>query len=104
MPKPKNAPAEVQEPVVAPASEPVIVASEAAPAEPAQEPVVDAAPQSDPAPASSAQIVKARVLVGCVYGHCDDVVEIEAKLIEQLAGVVDTDPAAVAYAESLAAG
>jgi len=46
--------------------------------------------------------VKVRILRDCVYGTCDEVVEIEAELVESLAGVVDADPAAVAYAESLA--
>lgn len=46
--------------------------------------------------------VKARVLRDCVYGKCDDVVTLDAALAESLAGVVDADPAAVAYAESLA--
>jgi len=45
--------------------------------------------------------VKARVLVDCDLGRCDDVVEIDAALVASLGGVVDTDPAAVAYAESL---
>jgi hypothetical protein len=46
--------------------------------------------------------VKARVLVDCAYGRCDDVVEIDAASVEGLSGVVDAEPAAVAYAESLA--
>lgn len=46
--------------------------------------------------------VKARILRDCVYGKCDEVVTLEAALIESLAGVLDADPAAVAYAESLA--
>jgi hypothetical protein len=45
--------------------------------------------------------VKARVLRDCVYGAPDDVVEIDSGLLGSLAGVVDTDPAAVEYAESL---
>lgn len=45
--------------------------------------------------------VKVRVLRDCVYGAPDAVVEIDAALIESLAGVVDGDPAAVEYAESL---
>jgi hypothetical protein len=47
------------------------------------------------------QKVKARVLVDGALGKCNDVVEIEAKQVKSLAGVVDTDPDAVAYAESL---
>lgn len=46
-------------------------------------------------------MVKGRILRACVYGQCDDVVEVDASLVEQLAGIIDTDPAAVAYAESL---
>lgn len=53
------------------------------------------------APTSPAKTVKARVLRDCVYGKCDDVVEIDASLIESLHGVVDANPAAVSYAESL---
>lgn len=45
--------------------------------------------------------VKARILRDCVYGKCDEVVMLDAALAESLAGVVDADPAAVAYAESL---
>jgi hypothetical protein len=45
--------------------------------------------------------VKARILRDCVYGKCDDVVSIDASLVESLVGVLDADPAAVAYAESL---
>ena len=44
--------------------------------------------------------VKARVLIGCVYGQCDDVVVVESALLESLTGVLDADPEAVAYAES----
>ena len=46
--------------------------------------------------------VKVRVLRDCVYGNCDEVVLMDGALAESLAGVVDADPAAVAYAESLA--
>ncbi|HEY0062988.1 MAG TPA: hypothetical protein VGC21_12770 [Telluria sp.] len=46
--------------------------------------------------------VKARVLVDCEYGKPNDVVTIEAVQAPSLAGVLDTDPAAVEYAESLA--
>jgi hypothetical protein len=45
--------------------------------------------------------IRARVLVSCAYGECDDVIDIDAELVDSLAGVVDTDPAAVAYAETL---
>lgn len=45
--------------------------------------------------------VKARVLVGCALGNCDDVVEVAVDDLPGLVGVVDADPAAVAYAENL---
>lgn len=45
--------------------------------------------------------VKARVLVDCDLGKCNDVVEIDETQVPSLAGVVDTHPDAVAYAESL---
>ncbi len=45
--------------------------------------------------------VKARVLIDCLHGKCNDVVELDAALAASLAGQVDTDPAAVEYAESL---
>lgn len=45
--------------------------------------------------------VKARVLIDCEHGKCNEVVEIDPDLLESLSGVVDANPAAVAYAESL---
>jgi hypothetical protein len=45
--------------------------------------------------------VKGRVLVDGALGKCNDVVEIDAKQVKALAGIVDTDADAVAYAESL---
>jgi len=51
--------------------------------------------------ATEAKKLKGRVLVDGAYGKCDDVIEIDEKEVKALAGVVDTDPAAVAYAESL---
>lgn len=45
--------------------------------------------------------VKARVLVKCEHGNPDEIVELDAAEAKALAGIVDTDPAAVAYAESL---
>jgi hypothetical protein len=51
---------------------------------------------------AEAQKVKARVLVDCELGKCNDVVEIDAKQVKALAGTIDADPDAVAYAESLA--
>ncbi|PIG31067.1 hypothetical protein CLU93_5419 [Janthinobacterium sp. 35] len=46
-------------------------------------------------------LVKARVLVAGPHGECNDVIELDADLATTLVGTVDTDPAAVAYAESL---
>ena len=46
--------------------------------------------------------VKVRVLRDCVYGKCDDVATMDAALAASLDGVVDAEPAAVEYAESLA--
>ncbi len=45
--------------------------------------------------------VKARVLVDCALGNANDVVDIAATQAKAAAGLVDTDPAAVAYAQSL---
>lgn len=45
--------------------------------------------------------VMARVLVACVYGEPNDVVELDADLVVGLAGIVDADPTAVEFAESL---
>lgn len=50
---------------------------------------------------ADAKKVKARVLVKCSLGEIDDVVEVDADEAKALAGVVDTAPAAVKYAESL---
>lgn len=46
--------------------------------------------------------VKVRILRDCQYGNCDQVVLMDGALAESLAGIVDADPAAVEYAESLA--
>jgi hypothetical protein len=51
---------------------------------------------------AEAQKLKARVLVDCDFGKANDVVEIDAKQAKALTGTVDTDPDAVAYAESIA--
>jgi glutamate dehydrogenase/leucine dehydrogenase len=51
---------------------------------------------------AEAKKVKARVLVEGARGKPNDVIEIDAAEAKALAGTVDTDPAAVAYAESLA--
>ncbi|CUI04684.1 hypothetical protein BN2497_4145 [Janthinobacterium sp. CG23_2] len=45
--------------------------------------------------------VKVRVLVACALGLCDDVIEVDADDLPGLVGVVDADPAAVEYAESI---
>ena len=50
---------------------------------------------------SAGSAVKARVLVSCAYGEPNDIVEIEEELAATLGTVVDTDPAAVTYAESI---
>ena len=46
-------------------------------------------------------LIKARVLVDCEFGAPNDIVEIDVDMTEALAAVVDTDQAAVEYAESL---
>lgn len=46
-------------------------------------------------------LIKARVLVAGAHGNCNDVIEIDAEHAATLVGTIDTDPAAVAYAESL---
>ena len=51
---------------------------------------------------AEAKKVKARVLAACELGQPNDVVEIDASEVKSLADVVDADPKAVAYAESLA--
>jgi hypothetical protein len=50
---------------------------------------------------AEAKKVKARVLFDCAYGNCNDVIEIDQAQAKTLVGMVDTDPEAVAYAESL---
>lgn len=46
--------------------------------------------------------VKVRVLIQCEHGAPNDVAVVDAALLDSLAGIVDADPAAVEYAESLA--
>lgn len=46
--------------------------------------------------------VKVRILRDCQYGLCDEVVMMDSALAASLGGVVDAEPAAVEYAESLA--
>ena len=50
---------------------------------------------------SAGSTVKARVLISSPYGEPNDVIELDGKLAATLGDVLDTDPAAVAYAESL---
>ncbi|HEY1182230.1 MAG TPA: hypothetical protein VGE56_08005 [Rhodocyclaceae bacterium] len=94
----KNKPAPVVEaaPSDAPASDASLVEGDVPEVE------EEADPALNPVEAvASGPMVKGRILRACVYGQCDDVVEVDASLVEQLAGIIDTDPAAVAYAESL---
>jgi hypothetical protein len=51
---------------------------------------------------AEAKKVKVRVLVACALGKCNDIVEIDPADAKALAGTVDADPKAVAYAQSLA--
>ena len=51
--------------------------------------------------AKKSEVVKARVLVDCHLGKVDDIIEISKDQAEAAQGQVDTDPAAVAYAQSL---
>ncbi len=46
--------------------------------------------------------VKARILVDCDLGKINEVVVVDEAALKGLVGVVDADPAAVSYAESLA--
>lgn len=61
----------------------------------------DLAPDAS-APETPRELVKARVLAASAYGQPNDVIEIDAALAQTIPDVVDTSPAAVAYAESLA--
>jgi hypothetical protein len=61
----------------------------------------DLAPDAS-APEAPRELVKARVLAASAYGQPNDVIEIDAALAKTIPDVVDTSPAAVAYAESLA--
>jgi len=55
-----------------------------------------------PTPAAGPQLVRARVLCLCDFGVPNDVVEVDEELALTRADVLDTDPAAVAYALSQA--
>lgn len=69
------------------------------------------AASDDPLPAhegeqtipAAPRTVRARVLAFCALGAPDDVIELDAAEAEKLGDVIDTHPAAVAYAESLKA-
>nr|WP_314607337.1 hypothetical protein [uncultured Janthinobacterium sp.] len=50
---------------------------------------------------SAGTIIKARVLVSCAYGEPNDIVELDDELAVSLGDVLDTNPAAVDYAESI---
>lgn len=50
---------------------------------------------------AEAKKIKARVLIDGAHGKCNDVIEVDAAQAKALAGAIDTDPAAVEYAESL---
>ena len=45
--------------------------------------------------------VKARVLLDCQFGKCNQVVEVDVKELAGAVGMLDPDPSAVAYAETL---
>jgi hypothetical protein len=61
-------------------------------------PVLPETPAPVPAPADGPQLARARVLCVCDFGAPNDVVEVDAQLAHDRADVLDTDPAAVAYA------
>lgn len=60
-----------------------------------------AAGQPGPGPEVEQHTVLARVLVRCHLGEPDDVVELDEDLASTMREAVDTNPAAVAYAQSL---
>lgn len=82
---------------VPPSDSPLIVidspSAPAAPTAPADEVVL--------AMASTATRVKARVLVACAFGNCNDVIELDCDVAEMHPDLIDTNSEAVAYAESL---
>lgn len=51
--------------------------------------------------APAGEPVKVRILVDCYLGKCNDVVEVDGAELEGLDGIVDANPDAVAYAETL---
>lgn len=52
---------------------------------------------------SDTNAAKVRILVDCLFGKCDEVVELSGDQLKQAVegGFADPDPAAVKYAESL---
>lgn len=74
------------------------VSAPAAPTSPAP-----SASPSPAAPAPSQKKVTARVLRGCQFGACDDVVELPADVAKEAErqGLIDTGKEAVAYARGL---
>ena len=85
---------QIEQPVVEKAAEPV-AAVKPTPG------TIEQSEAQEEAPPAAPEFVKARVLAHCAHGKPDDVIELDAALAKTLEGVVDTNPAAVAYAESL---
>ena len=52
-------------------------------------------------PVAIGEPVKVRILVDCYLGKCNEVVEVDGAELDGLNGIVDADPEAVAYAQSL---
>lgn len=90
---PKVAKTETQAPDVV--DEPLDVAGDL-------EPVLAETPAPAPEAPAGPQLVRARVLCACDLGAPNDVVDVPAQLVEDRADVLDSDPAAVAYALSQA--
>ncbi len=63
-----------------------------------------AAPAEQKPEAKPEKTIKVRVLTDCQYGKCNEVASLPASVAKQAEsdGLVDTSPAAVKYAESLA--
>lgn len=59
--------------------------------------------ENDMAKAKDSDKVKARVLMDCMFGKVDDVVEVAASEAKDHANKLDSHPDAVAYAEGLKA-
>jgi ornithine cyclodeaminase/alanine dehydrogenase-like protein (mu-crystallin family) len=82
--------------------QPVEQSESGAPAQRTDEHDAEGAAEQPAPPVLTGELVKARALVDGSHGKCNDVIEIDSSLLAALSGVVDADPAAVAYAESLA--